>query len=418
MKKPSIIQRRDLEPLWIKANEVVRHYEKAGDCITSVMGADYIAVEKSKRPSADIICSLCKRYSKFASKMAPHEIPCSPMHCNAAKNARRHGGSYIYTCPIGFSFWTSPFYAGELFAGAFISSVISHNEQQQALDRLFKVCNGEISRAEIARYIEKVPAKSYWEIQALARMMMLCAWQISRYKSHWSDVEKHNKKRNPQPKDLLPDLSDRERSLLASMQRGDCVEAQCITRELLNGINTENDDNSGYFKLRAIELIAMLSRTGSNVQNSMELIETNNRYLQRIESLITPEEITEYLCTVVEQMSLNIFSFRGLRHASALRKAERFIRENYLRKISLKEIADTSGLSAPYFSTVFKNEMGENLSSYLNRLRIEKACAMLRETGDSINEISAACGFEDQSWFSKTFKNHTGISPCKYRKLG
>ena len=418
MKKTNIIQRRDLEPLWQKANEVVRHYEKAADCITSVIGSDLINVECSKHPAADLFCPLCKRYSQCAQKMKSYEIPCSPMHCNAAKKARRYGGLYIYTCPVGFSFWTSPFFAGELFAGAFISSVISVNAQQLTLDKLYTTYKGNISRAEIARNIEEVPAKTDREIQALAQMMLLCAWQISHHKPYWNEADKHDKKHSQQPKVNLPDLSDKERLLVASMQRGDCTEAQNIARELLSSINAANSGNPEYFKLKVMELLVMLSRTGSNSQNNLELVETNSRYLQRIEALTDSEEITDYLCTIVEQMSRKIFSFRGLRHASALRKAERFIRENYLKRISLQEIAYMSGLSAPYFSTVFKDEMGENLSFYLNRLRVEKACSMLKETENSVSEISVACGFEDQSWFSKTFKNHTGLSPCKYRKLG
>jgi YesN/AraC family two-component response regulator len=94
---------------------------------------------------------------------------------------------------------------------------------------------------------------------------------------------------------------------------------------------------------------------------------------------------------------------------------ERHIQENYSRKISLKEIADVSGLSAPYFSTIFKEEMGENFSSYLNQLRVEKASRLLRETNQSLSEIAGSCGFEDQSWFSKIFKTYTGLSPGKYR---
>ena len=125
--------------------------------------------------------------------------------------------------------------------------------------------------------------------------------------------------------------------------------------------------------------------------------------------------MTKNLCLIVDQMAGKFFSFQGVCHASALRKAERFIWDNYTRKISLKEIAGVSGLSAPYFSTIFKEEMGENLSSYLNRLRVQKAAAMLNETDVSISKISAACGFEDQSWFSKIFKSYTGFSPCKYR---
>jgi AraC-like DNA-binding protein len=120
----------------------------------------------------------------------------------------------------------------------------------------------------------------------------------------------------------------------------------------------------------------------------------------------------------VEEMAGQIFSFQGTRHASALRKADRYIYENYTRKISLKEVADASGLSAPYFSNIFKEEMGENLTSYLNRLRVEKAGRLLTETEMGLSEIAVVCGFENQSWFSKIFKSFTGISPGKYRGQG
>jgi AraC-like DNA-binding protein len=101
-----------------------------------------------------------------------------------------------------------------------------------------------------------------------------------------------------------------------------------------------------------------------------------------------------------------------------MRKAEQFIRENLTRKMSLGEIAAVAGLSAPYFSTIFKNEMDENLSKYINRLRVEKASKMLLETNLSLSDISSECCFEDQSWFSKIFKSFTGISPGKYRSQG
>jgi YesN/AraC family two-component response regulator len=165
-------------------------------------------------------------------------------------------------------------------------------------------------------------------------------------------------------------------------------------------------------------MIVLLSRTGENSDFIQEPIEVNHRYLQRINDSRSVVEVTENVYIILDQLAVKIFSFQGIRHASALRKAERFIWENYTRKISLKEIANTSGLSAPYFSTIFKDEMGENLFNYLNRLRVEKASSMLRETGSSISEISTACGFKDQSWFSKIFKSHTGFSPCKYREHG
>jgi transcriptional regulator GlxA family with amidase domain len=110
-----------------------------------------------------------------------------------------------------------------------------------------------------------------------------------------------------------------------------------------------------------------------------------------------------------------MFSYKGLQHQTALRKAERFIWENYTRKVSLQEIADAAELSAPYFSMIFKNEMGENLSHHLNRLRVEKAKILLKDSELSLSDISKLCGFKDQSWFSKIFKAFAGTSPGEYR---
>jgi len=416
MIKANIIQRRDLEPLWFKATEVVRHYEKASNCIAAVIGADYISVELSKHPKATIFCTLCKRYYQAPKQLASYEIPCSDMHREAVREARKLGGSYVYTCPIGFFFWTSPFFSGERFAGALTSSGILAADKQQVVDRMFKVCKGDVSHAEISQYLEDIPEGRGEDVKALAQMLLLCTEQISCRYSRLDDSAGCGDRQGCS--DCRPNFPDQERSLIASLRRGDSAEAQNIMRELLNGLNTTSNGNLERLKLKAIELVVLLSRTGADSENSDELVEANNRYLKRIEDSKTVEDITGNMRLIMDQMAGKLFSFQGIRHASALRKAERFIWENYSRKISLKEIADVSGLSAPYFSTIFKEEMGENLSTYLNRLRVEKASSMLRETESPINGISTACGFEDQSWFSKIFKQYTGYSPCKYREHG
>jgi len=410
MQKTNIIQRRDLEPLWYKATEISQHYEKAANCVSAVIGAGCAAVEFSKQPKAALFCQLCKKYYHSAEKLGPNKVPCSEMHCAAIGEARKLGGSHIYTCPLGFYFWTSPFFSGERYAGALTSSGAAAVDKQLILDRIFRVCNEKISRAEIAEYLNDIPERKPEEVKVLAQMLQLCAEKISYRESQWDNTAGSL--------GIQQNHMEQERSLIASLRRGDNDEARNTVRELLNSLSVASNGNLEHLKLKAIELVVMLSRTEASLENGDGLIEANNRYLKRIEDSNAIEEVFGAMYLILEQMAGRIFSFRGIRHASALRKAERFIWENYTRKISLKEIADVSGLSAPYFSTIFKDEMGENLSNYLNRLRIEKASAMLRETESPINGISAACGFEDQSWFSKVFKNYTGFSPCKYREHG
>jgi len=418
MSKKSVIQRRDLEPLWHKATKVARLYEKAVNCVTSVVGADGVSVQLSPHPKAALFCSICKRYNANSHKLALDEYPCSATHRDAIQEARKLGGSYIYTCPLGFIFWTSPFFCGERFAGALISCGVLAGEKQKIAENIYSVSKGEIFRSKISSYLEDIPERSIGEIQSLARILQLCAEQISANDPRREEAPESGGGSPRRPKARMPDFTDRERLLVACLRRGDYAEAQKTVRSIIKELDAACGGNFERCKFKAIELVVTLSRTGAGPENSKEFAESNNRYLKWIEDSKNAGELAENLCVIVEMMAGKMFAFQGIRHASALRRAERFIWKNYTRKISLKEIADESGLSAPYFSTIFKDEMGENLSNYLNRLRVEKASAMLCETEYPIKGISAACGFVDQSWFSKIFKNYTGTSPCKFREQG
>jgi AraC-like DNA-binding protein len=212
---------------------------------------------------------------------------------------------------------------------------------------------------------------------------------------------------------------DKERTLVATLRRGDSAGAKRLLNELLAALIFSNPGHFRYVQLRATELVVLLSRVEVSPGKGGNLaLETNNRSLKRVQESRTIEELTDILHTIIERISALFSSFQGIPHAAALRRVESYILENYTRKISLQEIAAVAGLSAPYFSTVFKEEMGENFSKYINRLRVERASRLLLETEMSLGEIAGACCFEDQSWFSKIFKAYTGISPGKYRNQG
>jgi len=208
---------------------------------------------------------------------------------------------------------------------------------------------------------------------------------------------------------------EKEHQLVAQVRRGNKQEAEQLLDELLSVIIFCNQDHFRYIQLKTIELAVLLARVGANSGKEME---NKSRYIKQIQDSKTIEELAAILHSMVEYIVVQIVLFQGIPHASAMRKAESFIKANYTRKISLHEVAKIAGLSAPYFSTIFKEEMGENLSKYINRQRVEKASKMLLETDISLAEISNACCFDDQSWFSKIFKSFTGISPSKYRSQG
>lgn len=99
-----------------------------------------------------------------------------------------------------------------------------------------------------------------------------------------------------------------------------------------------------------------------------------------------------------------------------LKKVLRFIRNNYDSPISLADMANAAGMSPKYFCAFFKDMTRKTPIEYLNSYRIEKASRKLLNSDASITDIAFSCGFNDLSYFIKTFKTINGITPRKYRK--
>lgn len=96
--------------------------------------------------------------------------------------------------------------------------------------------------------------------------------------------------------------------------------------------------------------------------------------------------------------------------------ALRFIQDNYSEKISIKDIAYRSFFSKSYFAQLFKKTTGVCFSDYLQKVRVEKACELLRSTGFPIEEIVPAVGFCDTKFFYTVFKKQLGLTPGEYRR--
>jgi AraC-like DNA-binding protein/ligand-binding sensor protein len=426
-------------PLLLNAWKTAAAYAEATDTIVCVVDENCMPIQEMFVELAEKknTCLYCLKYRSHQQEIANVQdlinSPCNMMHVQAIKNAHRFGGSYIYMCDLGFMFWTSPIFLNGHFAGALMASGFLGIDPQETTEALRDMSCGELPEDELQERLSAFPTCEPERIKALAELLLICAESLSVGKEAYHELLRRRALQQAGITEQIALLKDKypegleapgyplhkERMLLAALRRGDNDMGRKILNELLGSLLFSNPDHFKYIQFRSIELVVLLSRTAISPGSSeASLLETNNQYLQRIQDTKNIEELTDELHSIVANIAGQIFSFRGIRHAAALKKAERFIMENFTRKISLKEIASASGLSAPYFSTIFKEEMGENLSGYLNRLRVEKACRMLTETETSLSEIAGSCGFEDQSWFSKIFKSYTGISPGKYRGQG
>jgi AraC family transcriptional regulator len=84
--------------------------------------------------------------------------------------------------------------------------------------------------------------------------------------------------------------------------------------------------------------------------------------------------------------------------------------------LSLSEVADACGLSTNYFSRAFKQSLGTPPHRWLQLQRVLHAKSLLRNAGRSLSDIAAACGFADQSHFTRVFTSIVGVSPGAWRR--
>ena len=92
-----------------------------------------------------------------------------------------------------------------------------------------------------------------------------------------------------------------------------------------------------------------------------------------------------------------------------------YIRDNAGDDISNTEIGAIFGYHPFYISKVLKDCKGTTLRQYIIAYRLKLAKKLLEESGKSVNEISEECGFNDPSYFTKTFKSAFGMTPKDYR---
>jgi AraC-like DNA-binding protein len=443
-----------------KARKVMLDYNLATGSSACIYDSEYNAhfPEEINNHLETNICPFCIKYS-------PDSEPCREMHINAIEEASKKGSFHIYQCDLGFLFWASPIYTDSRFSGAIrgggffpaefgdspgsirdnlFDSALNDGQEcattwQKPVDFLsnandtFVMCNSEISKEDFKGRVNTSAKADGEKVQSLAEMMQLCAESLSTGNEDYHEVIRRRTEQQEAIAKIIEELKtqygedgdkpayplEKEKNLMASLRKGDAAEVKKTLNELLALVIFSNPGQFRFIQLRIIELVVLISRVEINPMKSGALsMEINSQNLKLVQEAKTIEELTDIIHIITDRVSDTISSFQGIPHAAALRKAENFILENFTRKISLKEIADVAGLSPPYFSTIFKEEMGENLSKYLNRLRVEKASRLLLETDMSLAEIAACCCFEDQSWFSKIFKAYTNVSPGKYRNQG
>ena len=98
-----------------------------------------------------------------------------------------------------------------------------------------------------------------------------------------------------------------------------------------------------------------------------------------------------------------------------LRRVTTYIEDNLTKDLTLAEIADVAHMSPHYFSRAFRNSTGIPPHRYVIHRRIEKAKTLLADSDLPLVEVGLTVGFQNQSHFTTLFHRRTGVTPKVYR---
>lgn len=106
-------------------------------------------------------------------------------------------------------------------------------------------------------------------------------------------------------------------------------------------------------------------------------------------------------------------------YSEPLSRVLSYIQENLDCKLSLESLAQMASFSPFHFHRLFSAYVGEPVTSYIRRLRLEKAAEALCQTEESITSIALSVGYQTVTAFERSFKKYFGVSPTEYlRNLG
>lgn len=121
---------------------------------------------------------------------------------------------------------------------------------------------------------------------------------------------------------------------------------------------------------------------------------------------------------VFQEMLISLFQHKSLGRKSDVEQAVtltlHYIGQHYASEISRDKLAEMAGMSADYYSRMFKKLIGKSPMEYLTDIRMNHAKQALVLTRDSFRSIAHSVGFSDEFYFSRKFKAATGHSPSAY----
>ncbi len=211
-----------------------------------------------------------------------------------------------------------------------------------------------------------------------------------------------------------------ERKLIDCILKGDGENAVCIVENLYTVNITKKCLPLNISKCFMLDILSSVIKSAVDIpihpsHGINDFIETNNP-IDEIMHSNNLLEIKNVLCAFMEKLCHYLDEHNISDCDSVSERAKKIILKRYTDcNLSSTFIADELGLSRDYFLRLFKAQSGASVSDYLNHIRTQEACRLLKESKMTVSEVAQSVGYSSIKTFNRVFTKAIGITPGKYR---
>lgn len=340
--------------------------------------------------------------------------------------AERFGGKYIYYCPMGLCCFGSPILVdsnqpAKIIAGPFlmvdkddyIDCELSGFDYKTKRKLIFEINNIPFIQTNKVNNLSTLLFMTVGFMNKVSVSNRLLETQSSEnIQGQISEYIFHIK--NEDAKIKYP--FEIEKKLVKYILDSDREHTNITLNELLGYVLFSSGQDLNLIKIRINEILTIICRTaidaGADSENTLSICDAGKNKVINAKNF---EDMCFHISNVTNKLMDSIFKYSDTSHANTIRLCVQYINAHYYEKISLEDLAEMVYLSSAYLSRVFKKETGTTFNNYLCGVRISKAKTLLCHNDLKISDISAAVGFDDQSYFTKVFRKVVGITPMTYR---
>ena len=347
---------------------------------------------------------------------------------SACKFAANLGEPYIFLCRSGLTnIAIALIVDGETIGYLIAGPIIMGQIRNSTISKFTSMNNLNTSEEHVAKmFCQTMPTYEPNKISELALLLynsVISSIGVNKDYQSLRETYKDERAISYKIKHLNDDYAkgasaEMENNLVKSIINGQTEDALKQADELLESFYIRERGDLTSIKGKVLWLFAIIIRAATEKHSSInETINSEMDIIVKLSDVESYQQLKTESTNLIIKISKNLLTSVYNGNSKIVSNAIKYVNSNYSKRISLKDIEDNMHVNSSYFSSLFKNEMGITFISYINQVKIDYACNLLKDSTLSIIDIALEIGFDDQSYFTKVFKKQCGMTPKEYRLL-